>query len=355
MLFVSTEWITAQSVTHPVPENIPYINEETIPLSTDKRTTNPLLEEFSNEVLSSASAPLELDVFVGTDVMFQYVTDDKTKGVLLDISNSNLYEYNLSSNEVQKIAQAGRGPGDLFRPSDLAVWEGQVFVPTADGMVSIFDCTNSPCKYLRSINLGFVPHSIAVTENRLYVMGLPESVSSDHPLHVFDREGNLLQSFGEIYYTENGNLTDMYSQGKIRVDPDSNLVYMVFHSFPLVYIFNNDFELARLYRVEDFNYSNLEVRFDSEGNMAGLYPKITDYNSMVDLYLEKSGDVMVRVANGVREESNSTTFTISYSHYNIDNTSWEASFLGKFDYQLLTAEENLFLNQDGSIFMLSNY
>lgn len=64
---------------------------------------------------------------------------------------------------------------------------------------------------------------------------------------------------------------------------------------------------------------------------------------------------MVRVVNGVREQPNATTFMISYSHYSIDNTSKEASFLGKFDYQLLTSEENFFLNRDGSIFMIGNY
>jgi len=350
-LFVSADWVTAQTVTHPIKKNIPYINKEAIPLSSD----NPLLEEFSNERRSSANTSLELDVFVGNNVSFQYITDDKTRGVILDLSNSTLYEYNLSSNEVQKIAQAGRGPGDLFQPSDLTVWEGQVFVSGADGLISIFECSSTPCQYLRSINLEFVPHSIAVTEDRLYAMGLPESVSSDHPLHVFDKERTLLPSFGRFYHTVNGNLTDLYSEGKVRVDPNRNLIYMMFNSFPLVYVFNNDFELARLYRVEDFNYANLEIRFDSDGNMRGLSPKIADYNSMDGLHLEENGDVMVRVVNGVREEPNSTTFMISYSHYSIDNTSREASFLGKFDYQLLTSEENLFLNRDGSIFMIGNY
>lgn len=289
-LFLSAEGVTGQTVTHPILENIPYINEKDIPLNADKHTRYPLLEEFSNKGQSSANAPLELDVFVGTDVVFQYVTDDKTRGVILDISNSTLYEYNLSSNEVQDIAQEGRGPGDLFRPTDLAVWEGQVFVPTADGLISIFECGNSPCQYLRSINLGFAPHSIAVTEDRLYAMGLPESVSSDHPLHVFDKEGNLLQSFGKLYQTVNGRLTNLYSKGKVRVDPDRNRIYMMFNSFPLVYVFNSDFELARLYRVEDFNSPNLEIRFDTEGNMRSLYPKIADYNSMNSLHLEENGD-----------------------------------------------------------------
>ncbi|MDZ7773401.1 MAG: hypothetical protein U5K31_11780 [Balneolaceae bacterium] len=352
---MSAEWVTAQTVTHPILENIPYINEEAIPLGADKRNTNLLLEEFSNEGQSSANAPLKLDVFVGTDVIFQYVTDDKTRGVILDISNSILYEYNSSSNEVQKIAQAGRGPGDLFQPSDLTVWEGQVFVSGAEGLISIFECSSTPCQYVRSINLEFVPHSIAVTEDRLFALGLPESVSSDHPLHVFDKEGNLLQSFGRFYHTDIGRLTNLYSEGKVRVDPDRNLIYLMYNSFPLVYVFNNDFELDRLYRVEDFNYANLEIRYSSEGDMRGLSPIIADYDAMNGLYLEENGDVMVRVVNGVREEPNSTSFMISYSHYSIDNTSREASFLGKYDYQLLTSEENLFLNRDGSIFMIDNY
>ncbi|HKJ46392.1 MAG TPA: hypothetical protein VJ991_11250 [Balneolales bacterium] len=185
--------------------------------------------------------------------------------LILDKFDNKLIEYNILTDSLIHIAGFGRGPGELNFSKDM-VKDGNNIYVAQNMQVSHFNCLKVPCKYSSATELTNMPYSLDVNEDSLIYLSskivkgikgpkLDKSLNDLKALHMLNLiNGKDLGYFGDTYKI-NGQwmlIKPLISNGFVRFIPKSKSTLLAFKRFPLIYIYNNNHKLSKVYKLSNF-------------------------------------------------------------------------------------------------------
>ena len=180
--------------------------------------------------------------------------------IFIDTETQHLFEYNQPQDTVYQLAEYGRGPGKLSSSKELSYNNGNLIIPMTSGRISLFNCQTTPCNFEEEKRLeDLIIYSADMMDDGSFVAlgNAPIRDKSDtlrsEALHTFNNNGNYLNSFAEAYDTEgHWMLRQPLSEGIVKYNAPSEQYVLSFERLPFVYILDNDFNLVRSYKFNDF-------------------------------------------------------------------------------------------------------
>ena len=143
--------------------------------------------------------------------------------VVLDDVKSELRIFGPTGVPKQRLGRAGRGPGEFFNPLSLAVdTEGRLYVSDLAHTIQVFAPSPAGYRYLRTIQIEISANAMCFLDTLLVVQGA--RFGQDTILHVYDRSGRVLRSFGALYRSPNQLLNYQFGAGSIACDAQRGLV-----------------------------------------------------------------------------------------------------------------------------------
>jgi hypothetical protein len=143
--------------------------------------------------------------------------------VVLDDRQSELRLFDAAGRPTQRLGRAGRGPGEFFNPLSVAVDpEGRIYVADLAHAIQVFGPGPEGYRYLRTIQIEIAANAMCFLDTLLVVQGA--HFGQDTILHVYDRTGRVLRSFGTLYRSPNRMLNYQFGAGRIACDPQRELV-----------------------------------------------------------------------------------------------------------------------------------
>jgi hypothetical protein len=144
--------------------------------------------------------------------------------VVLDDKKSELRIFGPNGAPKQRLGRAGRGPGEFSDPLSLAVdAEGRLYVADLAHTIQVFGPSPSGYRYLRTIRIEISANAMCFLDTLLVVQGA--RFGQDTLLHVYDRSGHLLRSFGVLYRSPNQMVNYQFGAGRIACDGERGLVF----------------------------------------------------------------------------------------------------------------------------------
>ncbi|MBE9048538.1 hypothetical protein IQ255_29865 [Pleurocapsales cyanobacterium LEGE 10410] len=221
----------------------------------------------------------ELDLILSSQHSFQAVSIDINTLIILDLERNRLIQYNISDNNYHILAPEGRGPGDLLFTRELQILNNQVYIAMQGFRISIFECEfELLCEYKRTIATNFNNYSLSPTDDYITVLGLypfgreqdPNPAKFNVPsVHIVDSDGSIIRSFSQVYkHIQPIVREQMNSRGAIRSFPSLETHLLTFNLFPYIYLYDNNSNLKKKYRIPnfkqgyyDFNEDEMRGRF----------------------------------------------------------------------------------------------
>lgn len=143
--------------------------------------------------------------------------------IVLDDNQRQLRVFDPGGAPRERVGRAGRGPGEFSEPLSLAVYaDGRVFVGDLLLSVLVFAPTAAGIRYERTLRIGVAPRAMCFLRGQLVVQGV--SYGQPAILHVFDRSGQRIRSFGALYRSPNRALNYQFGTGMIACDPVAGVV-----------------------------------------------------------------------------------------------------------------------------------
>ena len=143
--------------------------------------------------------------------------------VVLDDKKSELRIFGPTGTPKQTLGREGRGPGEFFHPVSLAVDDaGRLYVSDLAHTIQVFGPSPSGYRYLRTIQIEISANAMCFLDILLVVQGA--HFGQDTILHVYDRSGRVLRSFGALYRSPNRLLNYQFGAGRIACDDERGLV-----------------------------------------------------------------------------------------------------------------------------------
>ena len=276
--------------------------------------------------------------------------------VLLDTRKNSLYDINLNEPATRKIAEFGRGPGELSHSSDLYVNKSLnlVYVIMQDGRIASFHCSSYPCKKEKEYVLReFSPYSGIVLEDKLVALGMQpvtnnnnkeKSIITHNSIYVFDKKGQPIHSAGTSYDT-NGQwmLIRPFTEGIIRKNADLYLVG--FHRLSDIFVFNNGFEFTKKYRIPDFKLGKQKF-WPDEGRLNIV---MEDHSSIKKLLYVKDGWTIIHVVekSNMRKEEYGFVWDKKAKFYALNIENDQGYYIGEINYQTEKRMNAISLMRDG--------
>lgn len=266
---------------HPVEESIPHSDVISDQLeahnAADVISELPgnvqLLYKFLNDETSQFNTS-ELNIL--TTDRIDISTLDDSGFLILEKDQNRLIQYDLTNDDFNIIAEQGRGPGDLFFSKELSVYKSKAFISMQGRQLTVFNCESTPCEYETTINTDYNNYSLAVTDNHLYFLGIPQirggqsnstGSSAQFIVHKADRDARIERSFLPNYDHESPILRDrIMSRGSIRAFADYDKTIVTFDHFPYLFTYDHNGELISKLELPDFiSAKNIEYNSANRG------------------------------------------------------------------------------------------
>jgi hypothetical protein len=241
----------------------------------------------------SKSVSTEIDLLLESKWNVYVVSLSRDRFLVLDRSGMQLVEFNVTKGTKQVIAVRGQGATDLFFPRSMMIEGETVFVPMGGYRITAFDCSVEPCTLgytvpLDKVNAG----SMDRLGGQFLIFRQATGLSNDHPdietvgaysASVVDRDGKVVQSFGEGYdYGVHWMLLDAFQKGFIARIPGSDHSVIAYESFPFVYVFDKEHQLKSKLRLPGFTVGERRYEPDT-GALHISYNKMSLISQMVRL------------------------------------------------------------------------
>jgi hypothetical protein len=253
---------------HPDPDRMPHPETDAQELTLIKEEEQllsipdnlQLLYHFLNN--ESDYDDQELTVFASSIYDFYASSIDESTLIMLDGSSDRLIQYNLEEGNYADLAPQGRGPGDILFTREMQLFDHVAYVAMQGFRISIFDCRQYLCEYDSTITTDFNNYSVAPTGEELVVLGLPRFGHEQDPdpdnidqsaIHIINDDGETDRSFSPVYQHIAPIVREqMNSRGSVRSFPEQNTQIVMYNIFPYIYLYNNQGELTKKYRLPDF-------------------------------------------------------------------------------------------------------
>ena len=277
--------LSATEVMLPIEEDIPYYDRDHILMEkgrlfsdlTEKPDELILLHQFLED---SDNITLErLHVIVDEpphDSGFELISIGNGRLVILDTGRSHLIEYDLNDHIFFRIAEFGRGPGDIHFPLEIAKHDNLISILRQDGYISNFDCRGSPCVFDGAISIEFRPASFSPLSDGYAILSTPMSrgataedndngLGNFKPVRLVNNTGDEISAFGSIYDVKDQFilLDEFVSKGMVRYSPDNGLFIVAYSRFPFIYLYDAaTMQMIESYEISDFILGKQNYRPD---------------------------------------------------------------------------------------------
>jgi len=144
--------------------------------------------------------------------------------VVLDARYNTLRFYDRYGRYLHSIGSPGHGPGEFVLPTAMFL-KGDSLLYVADGRsnrITAFARSTDGWHFETSFGTaGVFPYDMCVLEDEIFVHGLGGGAQRGSQLvHVFSRSGELIRSFGQVYFSERALIHSSLSTGRIAcVEP----------------------------------------------------------------------------------------------------------------------------------------
>jgi len=147
---------------------------------------------------------------------------------ILDKGLSSIYKVSMEGEFLLTIGRQGQGPGELFRPNDLALIGNKLWVADSrNGRIQVFEDD----RFLESIKLRGIrsPSNLAVVGDEVFISGA--SLTPHHgPITVLSDKGEVLRelSWFPDDHTYKGNTVGLWTSLRMRPMRDRLLLGFTF-------------------------------------------------------------------------------------------------------------------------------
>jgi hypothetical protein len=145
-----------------------------------------------------------------------------------DLSEPAIHRIAHSGELMWSIRNKGVGPGDISRPYRIAWGGSYLFVYDFNARdISVFDGAGRFQRRFRpDLPLSTVDDLVVLGDSAIVLLGITRiSHVAPHVIHVFDRAGRHLRSFGEVPVASDQSRLSMAGAGSLSPTPDGRLLY----------------------------------------------------------------------------------------------------------------------------------
>lgn len=146
--------------------------------------------------------------------------------VVLDDKMTRLRVFSATGLPEQSLGRAGRGPGEFSDPLSLAVdSRGALHVGDLRHSIQVFSHSTSGYRLERTLQVDVAVRGLCLLDSVMVIHGM--QLRSASILHVYDRLGTRLRSFGVLYQSPNALVNHEFGAGRIACDSATGFVFYV--------------------------------------------------------------------------------------------------------------------------------
>ncbi|MCH8535992.1 MAG: hypothetical protein LAT51_13050 [Flavobacteriaceae bacterium] len=253
--------------------------------------------------------------------------------ILLHIATDRLFEYDLETGESIDLGQFGRGPGDVAFVVDMTLKDSKLYLTREDFTISVFDCSIQPCMYSYTIPTTTMGISVAPMNDTFAVLGRNIRGRTEDSIHIYNVDGELLNSFGDLYRVSNQYLQSVMMQGMIRSQQEHKLFLKTYAFLPYIYVLKETGEIHHIFQFKDF-FQPITEHNRNSGNI-----NTTPTGDISILSETERGSFIVQVRfNKHFAEPSDYDFDKLYDFYLVDVNTGDYSYIGQYNHK---GEEDL--------------
>ncbi len=242
---------------HPIAEGLvhPAVPSASVTIGDSSAHAPSGLQELANR-LRSASPQLRVGVMDRPreqvfgkieDVAF----DSYGRLIILDSQDRTLRMFDEDGALLQVVGRAGLGPGEFAHPRAVELGpDGGLYVLEARGRVSIFDAGPDSISFLRMFEIGVGIHDGCIMNGRLYLHAT--SLEQGYTIRSYTLVGEPLDSFAEVYRTENRIVQEQLSMGRIACLEEAGVLLLAPWALPEVRAYNAAGNMLWLLEIDGF-------------------------------------------------------------------------------------------------------
>ncbi|NBC28183.1 MAG: hypothetical protein GVY08_15070 [Bacteroidetes bacterium] len=348
---------------HPKLENIPYADRVTNSISKEKSSEilNEQLPDYLINFRKFLESPNQfneqiLELYIQSIDRLEVEAINENSLLMLDF-RKRLSQIDLIRGKSTSVASQGRGPGELMGAREMKKVGDFVYILNSDLRISIFDCKNIPCLHQQTIPIKNAVSSIDKVEDSTFVVISTERRSGEpvlenqeeyqiRPLKILDKLNNTVQEFGLAYDTKGHWMLErpMIDYGTVLFDRKREQFIVIFERFPFIYIYNKQFKLDTLLRIESFIIGKQKYWPDT-----GRLRTIQNDHSLIKtvrIFDNKYLLVKVNTKKDYAHEDNSLK-NYQYDYYAVNLTTFESYYLGQIS---MNQEFDLFITKYGVLY-----
>ena len=182
------------------------------------------------------------------------VTENKV--IVSDRKANQIIFFSRKGDLIQRIGKPGNGPGDLLDPGKITLWENKLIVSdTGNHRIQAFSKKGNYLNSYRTLTLEEFGGEIWFTKDGRY-LSTTEGYNSSHLITLHELEGEATHTFGKIFgektgifkmeieLIKKGKIPNHYKNRVFPLDYNTQFIYCVHKSLPIVKKFSIDGKLA---------------------------------------------------------------------------------------------------------------
>lgn len=255
---------------------------------------------------------------------------------ILDSVYNRIQIYGSSGNLVDTFGSAGRGPNEFRRPEGLIVFPDSMIVVLNESATEfkMYRHTGRQLEHVRTEMHGRLMTSMCGQDTTIVLKGMTPSPDSSvsKVLHLYDRQGRTLKSFGRGYQSEHPVLNLQLSSGPVACGPNGRIATAMVGT-PMIYGFNAEGERKWVARIADYN----AVAVTKEGTRTTFTKgEVSDVTRSISFL--PSGNIAVQVERRTRSSSYEIP---SYDTYVLSGETGEGVYVDVDVSQIMSVREDV--------------
>jgi len=261
----------ASEISHPVKEYMPHFNEiiqsgKTDGINSIFPAMVSRIEQGQKLFTIGAKSGKQVEIFGDiTDL----ATDSEENIYILDQRSTSIRKYSPEGELLTFYGgTAGRGPTDLFRPSDIALDDNDnIYVADGFNYIKILKSTENGIEYKGAIQTPkIIPSDLCILNDRLYLRTIAENKSITDSLvynlvHVYSLEDHTYQgAFGDLYQSPRIRTNRRISgrRAKLACIESTNTIVYTFDSLGYLYGYSPEGKFKWATELVPFTGSQIE-------------------------------------------------------------------------------------------------
>lgn len=160
----------------------------------------------------------------------------KDRIYVADTKNNRVLIFSKKFKFVKSFGKKGYGPGEFIDPSIIQIVRDTIYVNGAENNLQLFNLEGG---YIRDIELkGRIYNNFVISSKGNIFIGDPFNEES-HIIKEYDRNGNLLGTFGRQIDTEDKSRIHVLNTSILDIDSLDN-IYVAFYGLPFVRMYDQN-------------------------------------------------------------------------------------------------------------------